>query len=174
MTPNKTDMKKILRSISVMTLAAIFLVSCGAKNSSKDVANTWLTSFYHMDYEGAKKVSTEDTKALLTQLSALGGMLSDSVKKEKIKANIVIKDDKENGDTALVTYSVVDGKDTLNDMPPLKLVRSNTGAEKGKWLVLFTKNEMGGSNPEPASATPPDSTGAAPTAPAEPADTAHH
>jgi len=169
-------MKKILRSFSVMIMAAIFLISCGAKNSSKDVANTWLTSFYHMDYEGAKKVSTEDTKALLTQLSALSGILGDSVKKEKMKANIVIKDTKENGDTAMVTYSVVEGKDTMNDMPPLKLIRSNSGDQKGKWLVSFTKNDQGsGANPEPAGATPPaDSTGGAPTAPAEPADTAHH
>jgi hypothetical protein len=168
-------MKKILHSFSVTTLAAIFLVSCGGKNTSREVANTWLTGFYHMDYEAAKKVSTEDTKALLSQLSVLSGAVSDSVKKEKIKVNIVIKDDKETGDTALVTYCVVDGKDTLNDMPPLKLIRSSTGDQKGKWLVLFTKNEMGGPTPEPANAMPPaDSTGAAPASPAEPGDTSHH
>lgn len=169
-------MKKILRSFSVMVLAAIFLVSCGAKNGSKEVATQWLNNFYHMDYESAKKVSTEDTKALLTQLSALSGMLSDSVKKEKAKATVVIKDAKETGDTAMVTYSVVDGKDTLNDMPPLKLIRSNSGDQKGKWLVSFTKNDQTPAGPEPAAPAAPDSTGAAP-APAPdqaPPDTSHH
>ena len=63
-------MKKILLSFSALLLAAVILVSCN-KNAPKDVANTWLTSFYHMDYDAAKKVSTDDTKNLLSQLQQL-------------------------------------------------------------------------------------------------------
>ena len=79
-------MKKILLSFSTLFLASMMLVSC-SKNSPKDVANSWLTSFYHMDYEAAKKVSTEDTKALLTQLGALSSMMPDSLKKEAKNIN---------------------------------------------------------------------------------------
>ena len=60
-------MKKILVSFSAVFLIAVMTVSCN-KQSPKDVASNWLNNFYHMDYEAAKKVSTEDTKQLLSQL----------------------------------------------------------------------------------------------------------
>jgi hypothetical protein len=169
-------MKKILHPLSVILLSALLLVSCGAKNTAKDVATTWLNSFFHMDYEAAKKVSTEDTKALLTQLSALTAMMPDSSKNEMKKAVITIKEVKENGDTAMVTYTVSDGgKDASKDQPPLKLVKSNTGDTKGKWLVSFTKNDNMGGGADASPASPADTTGAPPApADAPPADTAKH
>src|ERR1700759_5366442 len=98
-------MKKFLLSFSGLLLAAVILVSCN-KNSPKDVANTWLTSFYHMDYDAAKKVSTEETKNLLAQLAQLSSMVSDSSKKELKKITITIKDVKQPTDsTATVSYA---------------------------------------------------------------------
>ena len=91
-------------------MAAMVLVSC-SKTSPKDVAKTWLTSFYHMEYEAAKKVSTDDTKNFISQLQALSGMMPDSAKKEMQKITVNVKDEHVEGDSvATVTYNVVSGK----------------------------------------------------------------
>ncbi len=147
-------MKKILLSFSTLFLASMMLVSC-SKNSPKDVANSWLTSFYHMDYEAAKKVSTEDTKALLTQLGALSSMMPDSLKKEAKNIAITISDVKEDGDKATVTYKKSDkGKDaTPSEASTLKLVKKD-----GKWLVQFTKNDQMGSGSDAAPSSPDQGT----------------
>src|ERR1700722_16857220 len=130
-------MKKILLSLSALLVAIVILVSCG-KNSPKEVANTWLTSFYHMDYDAAKKVSTEDTKNLLSQLQQLSSMVSDSSKKELKKVTISIKDVKETSDTsAIVSYMRSDnatGKDEI-----IKLVKRSN-----QWLVQFSKEDTMG------------------------------
>jgi len=153
-------MKKILLSLSALLLAAVILVSC-SKNTPKEVANTWLTSFYHMDYDAAKKVSTDDTKNLLSQLQQLSSMVSDSSKKELKKITVTIKDVKETGDKATVIYGTSDnaGKDlTLN------LVKQNN-----QWLVQFSKNDNMGDAGAAGDQTPgADSTGMAPA----PADSA--
>jgi hypothetical protein len=166
-------MRKILHTFSALFITATLIVSCGPKNSPKDVANEWLTAFYHMDYEAAKKVSTEDTKALLTQLGALSGMMPDSSKAQMKKASITIKDVKEEGDNATVTYTVNDmGKETPKDFPPLKLVK-----QSGKWLVQFSKNDqMGGSGSSGGSTSSADTTSATPppTGDAGAPDTTHH
>lgn len=163
-------MKKILLSLSVVFIAAMMLVSCSS-SSPKDVAKTWLTSFYHMEYEAAKKVSTDDTKNFITQLQTLSSMMPDSAKKEMQKMTVNIKDEKVEGDNATVTYNIVSGK--TQDAPKdetLKLVKKD-----GKWLVQFSKNDAGNEAAaeepaeEPAEA---DSTGAATEGAAT--DTAKH
>ena len=151
-------MRKFLLSLSGILLAAVMMVSCN-KNSAKDVATTWLTSFYHMDYETAKKVSTEDTKNLLSQLQQLTGMISDSSKTEMKKLVVTVKDVKETGDTAAVaTYTLSDSPDKSQQIDLVK--------RSGKWLVQFSKNDqMGGSggadNNADQSANGADSTGGA-------------
>jgi len=161
-------MKKILLSLSALLLAAVVVISCN-KNSPKEVANTWLTNFYHMDYDAAKKVSTEDTKNILAQLQQLSNMISDSSKKEQKKITITIKDVKEEGDKATVSYSTSsDSPNSKNNI--LKLVKQN-----GQWLVQFSKNDsmgdMGGNADQPSGA---DSTGAAATDSASMQDTGKH
>ena len=52
------------------------------KNTPNEVAKTWLTSFYHLDYEAAKKLSTDDTKNFISQLQQFSEVISDSDKKE--------------------------------------------------------------------------------------------
>jgi hypothetical protein len=105
------------------------------------VAKSWLTSFYHLDFEGAKKVSTTDTKALLTQLAGFTSMIPDSVKTDAMNIVITVGAVKEEGDKATVDYKALSGK--KGDAPEagtLKLMKEN-----GAWLVLFTKEDAAGS-----------------------------
>jgi Domain of unknown function (DUF4878) len=159
-------MKKVLVSFSTLLLIAVMSVSCN-KNSPKDVASAWLTSFYHLDYETAKKTSTEDTKSLLATLQQFTSMVPDSNKKEMKNITVNVKDVKQVNDTsAVATYTTSDnpGKDQS-----LNLLKQN-----GKWLVQFSKNDqMGGAadttgaateqpagadSTTPAGGNPPDST----------------
>ena len=152
-------MKKVLRCASVLVFAGILLVSCN-KNSAKTVATAWLNDFYHLDYDAAKPLSTEDTKTLIEQLQQLGSGLPDSSKSEMKRITVTVKDVKETGDTAIATYVISDnaGKDQN-----IKLVKVN-----GKWLVEFSKNDSFNSN----DTGPDQASGADSTAPAtSPADT---
>jgi hypothetical protein len=128
-------MKKILLSFSALLLVAVMAVSCN-KNSPKDVATTWLNSFYHMDYETAKKVSTPETDSLLSQLQQLTGMISDSMKKDMKKTMVTVKDVKEKGDTATAIYTLSDSPTKEQTLPMIK--------KDGKWLVSFSKNDPAG------------------------------
>ena len=135
-------MKKISLSVLAVVVAAAFFFSCNKGGSPKAVANTWLTAFYHMDYEAAKKVSTDETKNLLTQLAQFSGMVPDSTKQQYKKITVEVKDVKENGDKADVTYLLNDptSKDASNKEQILHLVKQDN-----KWLVQFSKNDsMGG------------------------------
>lgn len=125
-------MTKLLRSISILLLAAMLLTSCN-KNTPKEVASAWLNCFWKLDYDGAKKYSTEETKNLLMQVEQLANAVSDSDKKEMKKMVITIKDVKEEGDKAVVTYTM---SETATKDQYLNLVKN-----KGQWQVMFTKND---------------------------------
>ncbi|MCD6012300.1 MAG: lumazine-binding protein [Flavipsychrobacter sp.] len=164
-------MRKILLSLSVIIIAAMLLVSC-SKSSPKEVAKNWLTSFYHLDYEAARKLSTDETKKYIGTLEELGRYTPDSLKKEMEQINVVVKDERIEGDSlAFVTYNLVMGK--VPDAPrdeTLKLVKKD-----GKWLVLFSKNDgiEAAEEEEPTEATSPADTTGASAAPAE-GDTTKH
>ena len=154
-------MKRIFTSLIAVAALAVMMVSCNT-NSPKGVAEKWLTSFYHMDYEAAKQVSTEQTKSMLDMMQSFSAMMADSAKTEAKKIKVTVKDVKEEGDKATVTYttSVAPTDQTLN------MVKEN-----GKWLVQFSKQDMGGGEgdgempaEEPAMT---DTTGAATETPAE-------
>src|ERR1700679_3516363 len=100
-------MKKIMRSSLVLFLAAFVLMGCN-KNTPKDVAYEWLTDFNHFDFDAAKKLSTTDTKNLLSSLQQLTDKITDSNKKDRKKVTVTIKDVKENGDKAVATYTSSD------------------------------------------------------------------
>ena len=104
------------------------------KNTPSIVAWRWLGSFYRLEYDDAKKLSTEDTRTMLASLSHLAGMVTDSSRKELDGVVPGIKEVKEDGDRAIVTYTMSDapGKDQL-----LFLVR-----KEGRWLVQFSKNDL--------------------------------
>jgi lipopolysaccharide export LptBFGC system permease protein LptF len=125
-------MKKILVSFCAFMLVLVMLAGCN-KNSPKEAATTWLTCFWHMDYEGAKKVSTQDTKNFLSQLQQFSTVISESSKKDIMKTTVSIKDVQENGDKAVVKYET-------SDMPG-KEQTINLVKVSDKWLVQFTKND---------------------------------
>jgi hypothetical protein len=124
-------MKKLLSSLAVIALCAMMFTSCNS-NSPKKVADKWLTSFYHMDYKGAKELSTEKTKGVLDMLEQLGTMVADSQKQNAQKIKINVKDVKEEGDKATVTYTISED----NQDKTIHLIKEN-----GKWLVNYTKQD---------------------------------
>jgi Domain of unknown function (DUF4878) len=140
---NNERMKKTMRLFAAVAFLAVIFTSCNRGGSPKAVAATWLTAFFHMDYENAKKVSTEETKTLLTQLSQFSSMVPDSTKQQYKKITVEVKDVKIAGDTAAVAiYTINDptSKEASGKDQELHLVKQNS-----KWLVQFSKNDsMGG------------------------------
>jgi ElaB/YqjD/DUF883 family membrane-anchored ribosome-binding protein len=131
-------MKSSLRPLLLLAFLSLMLVSC-SKNTPKEVAKTWLTGFNHMDFEDAMKLSTQDTKNLLSSLEELTKGVSDSGKTEVKKIKVSIKDVKEEGDKAVVTY-------TSSDNPTEQ--KLNLVKENDKWLVQFTKTDLVGVMPK--------------------------
>ena len=160
------NMRKFLLPLTAILFAGILFVGCNKGDSPKSVASTWLTSFYHMDYEGAKKVSTEETKAMLTQLAQFSSMIPDSTKQQYKKITVDVKEVKEDGDKADVTYmlndpTAKDAKDASSGPQVLHLVKKDK-----KWLVQFSKNDSMGGGDDKGGAPPAggDSTQALPPA----------
>ena len=131
-------MKNNLRLFLLVAIISFALISCN-KNNPKDVAHTWLTGFNQMDFEQAMKLSTNDTKNLLSTLEQLTEGVSDSGRTELKKIKVSIKDVKEDGDKAMVTYT---SSDNPNEQV-LSLVKQND-----KWLVQFTKTDLVGTLPQ--------------------------
>lgn len=131
-------MKNNLRLFLFVAIIPFALMSCN-KNNPKDVAYTWLTGFNQMDFEQAMKLSTNDTKNLLSTLEELTAGVSDSGRTELKKIKVTIKDVKEDGDKAMVTYTSTDNPNEQI----LSLVKQND-----KWLVQFTKTDLVGTLPQ--------------------------
>ena len=162
-------MKKIVRFTLLFFFAAFMVAGC-SKNTPKEVAYNWLTAFDHLDFDAAKKLSTNDTKNLLTSLQQLTEKVNDSNKKELKKVTVTIKDVKENGDKATVTYTSSDNPTKEQILPLVK--------QGNNWLVLYTKVDLMADMPggDDAMSSETDSTGATtvPQDAAMPADTARH
>jgi uncharacterized protein YxeA len=147
-------MKKALLSIAAICLLAISLTSC-SNNSPKASADKFLTSLYHMEYAKAKEVATDDTKKLLDMMEQFSSVLPDSSKQSAKKIKVDIKDVKEEGDKATVTYVT---SESPNEQK-LDMIKQN-----GKWLVQWSKQD-GGNDMNDMPADEPvmdDSTGAEP------------
>jgi outer membrane protein assembly factor BamD (BamD/ComL family) len=127
-------MKKFLSLFSIAALLVTIITGC-KKDSPKEIATAWLTSFYHMDYDGAKKYSTEDTKNMLALFEefnkAAGG---DSLKTAARKITVKVKDVKQEGDKATAFYTVSDHPDKQE---AVYLVKQND-----HWLVQFSKRDQ--------------------------------
>ncbi len=159
-------MRKIVCSIAAAILMAFTLQSCST-NSPKAAADKFLTSFYHMDFDEAKKVSTDDTKKMLDMLQQLTPMMPDSSKQQLKKIKVDLKTVTQSGDTASVIYVTSDNpKDQT-----LHMIKKD-----GKWLAQWSKQDSmgGGDQGQPADqpAMGGDSTAMPPANPTgTPADT---
>jgi len=150
-------MKKYIFSFTAIIALAFTLVSCNT-NSPKSVATQFLTDFYHMDFDAAKKVSTDDTKKMLDMFQQLETMMADSTKQQLKKIKVDVKDVKIDGDKATANYVTSDNAKAQT----LHLVKQN-----GKWLAQWSKqdqmNDAGGAaDQQPADQQPlgADTTGA--------------
>lgn len=116
----------------LLVAAMAVFTSCN-RNSPRQVAETWLTAFHHMDADAALKHSAPATKTLINTLSSLSGPIPDSTRKELEKIKISIKDIQETSDKATVTY-------TTSDNPKERKI--NLVRQSDKWFVLFTKVDL--------------------------------
>ncbi len=158
-------MKKIVFLLAAVMIGAFTLTSCSG-GSPKDTAEKYLTSFYRMEYEDAKKYATEDTKKQLDMMAQFAGMMGDTAKQQAKAAVVNVTDVKEDGNNATVTYTLKpDGKEQVPGTQTLKMVK-----EKGKWLASWSKQDqlngmgnMGESDPmADPNAMPMDTMGTAP------------
>ena len=98
------------------------------------MAQNWLTSFYRMDFDAAKKLSTEDAKKMLSTFEILSPDQTDSFKKELKKVTVKVKNVRVLGDSvAVATY-------VMTDIPD-KEERLNLVKQSGKWLVQYSKSD---------------------------------
>jgi Domain of unknown function (DUF4878) len=144
---NKIFMKKFIYSFIAIAIMAAGLTSCNT-NSPKASAQKFLDALYHNEYTAAKEVASDDTKKSLEMLEQLSPMIPDSVKKAAKKLKVEIKNVKEQGDSATVTYIVNDGA-TKGAEQTLKManmmVKDKSGKEQKKWVAQWSKmDQMGG------------------------------
>lgn len=118
-----------------MFFVAILMTGMAAcnKNNPEAVAEQFLSGFYHMEYEKARQVSTEETKQLVNLMEQFAIQYPDSVKQNAKKKKIDLVEVKEDGDNAVATYTV---SDEPGVQQKLKLVKQN-----GKWLVSHSKED---------------------------------
>lgn len=141
------------------------MVSC-SDNSPKATAEKFLNAFYHMEYDKAREVSTDKAIELVNLMEQFSVQYPDSAKQNAKKIKVEILDVKEEGDNAVVTYTV----SSEPGEQKLKLVKQN-----GKWLVSHSKQDDAEEETVPETGMPAepvqptDSTQPAPPAqPAEP------
>jgi hypothetical protein len=103
-------------------------------NSPRHIAYRWLISFYHMEYEAAKKISTAETGKLLAAFADIGSNMDEASKRELMQVMVGIKGYEEAGDKAIVSYVTSDEPGRNNKIYLLK--------ENGKWLVQFSKSDF--------------------------------
>ena len=124
-------MFKVSRWLPIIAIA-VMATGC-SRNSPKEVAKTWLTAFNRLDADGAMKLSSSATKNLINSLNELSGPVADSTLENLKDITVDIKDVKEEGSKAIVTY-------TTSDNPrerTLLLVMQGD-----KWVVQFTRADL--------------------------------
>ena len=126
-------MKKITLSLLTLVACMMMLISCGG-GDIKGTATAFITAANKFDFEGAKKYAAAGTKAELEKMQAQMKTLPADQKKQfddevakRSKFTFTIKDVKENGDLATVTFT---SSEEPNKVDSLHMVK-----EGGKWLV---------------------------------------
>ncbi len=109
--------------------------------SSKDVAQLFLTAVTHVDLETAKAYSTDSTRASFEKISVMLNALTpderkefDEKKKASEKLTITIKDVKEIADKAIISFTTSESPEKVNTLNMVKI--------NGKWLADFDIMKM--------------------------------
>jgi hypothetical protein len=119
-------------NLIMFAAAALFMAACGGGGAKgdgpKEVASKFIGHINNMEFDEAKKYSTEGTAGILDMLKGFAGMAE-----KPETTGFEILDVKEDGDKATVTYrnEGADSDETLN------LVKQD-----GKWLVDINKEDM--------------------------------
>ncbi len=121
-------MKKLLFAAAIIAVA--FLSSCaGAAGDPKAVLGNFFEALSKKDMATARKLATDDSKAMLDLMEM--GMKTKSDETEKFsKANLEFGEPKIDGDKAIVPVKEKSSNETVNYI--LK-------KEKGSWKVAFDK-----------------------------------
>lgn len=121
-----------MRFTFIVLAATLFMAACGSKaDGPKEVATKFLTHINAMEFEEAKQYGTKETGELLDMLKGFAAMGGEEQKPEN--TSFEIKDVKEEGDTATVTYR----SEGSEEDETLNLVKQD-----GKWLVNISKEDM--------------------------------
>lgn len=153
-------MRKLFLGFAALMLI-IGMASCST-NAPKPVAEKFLIAFWHMDYKEAKKYATQHTKDMIDMLEQMSTTIPDSDKVNARKISVEVKDVKEEGDKAVVTFVTSD----IKEEKQLNLVKQD-----GQWLVNLTKNDNIGGEEDMDDAPTEDTTGAGANAAADTATT---
>lgn len=132
--------KQFLLFVSILFTTVAFM-ACSS-NTPKDTAEKFLNAFYHMDYDVAKSLATEESKATIDLFAQFAtAMMPDSIKTEAKKIKIVVKDVKVDGDKAVATYTTSeDGNKTERKLNLIKMGDEDK-KNKGKWLAAWSKQD---------------------------------
>lgn len=121
-----------MRFTFMILAASLFMAACGSKaDGPKEVATKFLTHINAMEFEEAKQFGTKETNELLDMLKGFAAMGGEEQKPEATAFEI--KDAKEEGETATVTYR----SEGSEEDETLNLVKQD-----GKWLVNISKEDM--------------------------------
>lgn len=153
--------------LALVAIAVLSITGC-KKDNPKAVAEKYLNALYHMDYDGAKTVATDETKSMLEMLSQFSSMMPDSSREAAKKVVITItKEEMLSDTTARITYTTSEVKQEQT----IKLVkRSEKENGEKKWLVLHDKSDNG-NTPEESSEEPVTDTTTGGTVSPMPTDT---
>ena len=102
-------------------------------NEPRSIAYKWLTGFYHLDYDEARKYATTDTRAMIDEIAALSGYIVDSARRQMLGLTVGIKSCQQNGHRAIVTYTLSDNK----SQDQLLFLTDSSG----QWKVQFRKED---------------------------------
>ena len=157
-------MRRVVLSVAILIAGALTIMSCN-NNSPKAVADKFLTSLYHYDYEAAKEVSTEETRRMLDMIAQFSNAMPDCMKQQAKKVTVDIKDIQEEGDKATVRYTTSDDEKSEKTIHLVK--------QEGQWLVQWSKMdaEEGAGAEEPGEVPPMDEASQASPADGTKADT---
>jgi ketosteroid isomerase-like protein len=130
---NRSKIMRFNRTLILpMLLILMALAACSGnpqKQGPKETAEAFLTALQFGDYDKAKTYCSEGTAKNLALMETMSGLGANPMKEK-----FTIKDVKEEGEYATVTYDQAAETDKI-----LQLRH-----DEGKWVVVMSKTDMGG------------------------------